>query len=73
MIEQNVSDLIDLTTSGREQKASEVAFAKELEVRREAFQAERYYIRVLCSYAIANRVRLDVILTVMVCIWRYMS
>jgi hypothetical protein len=41
LCEQNVSDLIDLTTSAREQKASEVAFAKELEVRREAFQAGR--------------------------------
>nr|XP_024397376.1 signal recognition particle subunit SRP68-like isoform X2 [Physcomitrium patens] len=49
---QNVSDLIDLTTSGREQKASEVAFAKELEVRREAFQAERcFYLAQFYSVA----------------------
>ncbi|CAM6030711.1 unnamed protein product [Sphagnum balticum] len=38
---QNVTDLLDLTTSGREQKESETLFAEKLTVRREGFQAGR--------------------------------
>ncbi len=41
---QNVTDLLDLTTSGREQKESETLFAEKLTVRREGFQAGRYCI-----------------------------
>jgi signal recognition particle subunit SRP68 len=41
---QNVTDLLDLTTSGREQKESETLFAEKLTVRREGFQAGRYFI-----------------------------
>jgi len=49
---QNASDLIDLTTSAREQKSSEIAFAKELEVRRDVFQSGRcFYLAQFYSVA----------------------
>lgn len=42
---QNVADLSDLVTSGRDRKPEEVAFAEECALKSSAFRAERY-----CSY-----------------------
>jgi hypothetical protein len=41
--------MFQITTLGKEQRASEVSFAKELEVKREAYQAGRYYIKVVLN------------------------
>lgn len=41
---QNVGDLSDLVTSGRDRKAEEVSFAEECALKSLAFRAERYSV-----------------------------
>lgn len=51
---QNATDLSDLATSGRDRKAEEEAFAEELEVKSQGFQAERCFY-VAKSYSLAGK------------------
>lgn len=47
---QNVTDLSDLATSGRDRNAEEEAFAEELAVKSLGFRAGRYKVlSVICS------------------------
>eukprot|EP00249_Psilotum_nudum_P017730 c26463_g1_i1 orf=110-1942(+) len=51
---QNVTDLSDLTTSGRERSIDEISFAMELDAKRLTFQAERCFY-LAQSYSLAGK------------------